>query len=79
MEVPASSDAEVGGMSQSEDERGSFFSELHENIDVITEALREDEETEVLELKWRKLYPVRRDLTQQAMNWMSTQNLLKCI
>ena len=38
------------GASQSEDERGSFFfSELHENIDVITEALREDEETEVLE------------------------------
>ena len=49
IKVPASSDAEVGGLSQSEDERGSFFSELHENIDVITEALREDAETEVLE------------------------------
>ena len=40
---------EVGGMSQSEDERGSIFSELHENIENITDALREDEETKVLE------------------------------
>ena len=40
---------EVGGMSQSEYERGSFFSELHENIDVITEALGEDEETQIVE------------------------------
>ena len=33
-------------MSQSEDERASFISE---NIDVISDALREDEDTEVIE------------------------------
>ena len=35
-------------MSQSEDERGSNFLRITENIDVITDAVRWDEETEVL-------------------------------
>ena len=49
VKIPPSSDTEIGGMSQSEDERVSFISEFHENIDVISDALREDEETEVIE------------------------------
>ena len=49
VKIPPSSDTEIGGMSQSEDERASFISEFHENIDVISDALREDEETEVIE------------------------------
>ena len=49
VKIPPSSDTEIGGMSQSEDERASFISEFHENIDVISGALREDEETEVIE------------------------------
>ena len=49
VKIPPSSDTEIGGMSQSEDERASFISEFHENIDVISDALREDDETEVLE------------------------------
>ena len=49
VKIPSSSDTEIGGMSQSEDERASFISEFHENIDVISDALREDDETEVLE------------------------------
>ena len=49
MKIPAASDTEMGGMSQSEDERGSIFSEFHANLDDITDELREDEETEVLE------------------------------
>ena len=49
VKIPPHSDTEIGGMSQSEDERGSFISEFAENIDVMTDVLREDEDTEVLE------------------------------
>ena len=46
VKIPPSSDTEIRGMSQLEDERASFISE---NIDVISDALREDKDTEVIE------------------------------
>ena len=46
MKIPAYSDTELGSYSQSEDERGSFVSEIAEPLDVLTDALKEAEETD---------------------------------
>ena len=44
MKIPAYSDTELGSYSQSEDERGSFVSEIAEPLDVLMDALKEAEE-----------------------------------
>ena len=46
MKIPAYSDTELGSYSQPEDERGSFVSEIAEPLDVLTDALKEAEETD---------------------------------
>ena len=46
MKIPAYSDTELGSYSQSEDERGSFVSEIAEPLDVLTDALKEAEQTD---------------------------------
>ena len=48
MKIPAYSDTvtELGSYSQSEDERGNFVSEIAEPLDVLTDALKEAEETD---------------------------------
>ena len=46
MKIPAYSDTELGSYSQSEDERGSFVSEIAEPLDVLMDALKEAEETD---------------------------------
>ena len=46
MKIPAYSDTELDSYSQSEDERGSFVSEIAEPLDVLTDALKEAEETD---------------------------------
>ena len=46
MNIPSYSDTELGSYSQSEDERGSFVSEIAEPLDVLTDALKEAEETD---------------------------------
>ena len=46
MKILAYSDTELGSYSQSEDERGSFVSEIAEPLDVLTDALKEAEETD---------------------------------
>ena len=46
MKIPVYSDTELGSYSQSEDERGSFVSEIAEPLDVLTDALKEAEETD---------------------------------
>ena len=46
MKIPAYSDTELGSYLQSEDERGSFVSEIAEPLDVLTDALKEAEETD---------------------------------
>ena len=47
VKFPAYSDTELFTQSQSEDETGSFVSEFAEPIDVITDALKEAEQTDV--------------------------------
>ena len=37
VKVPANSDTELGGVSQSEDERASFISEFGDPLDVISD------------------------------------------